>query len=205
MSIPRTYTSAVRDEQALATRLRIRKAAAELFASQGFSSTTIAAIAHHADVATPTIYAVFGSKAGIVAAMLEELDENADSEVWERDIIGATDASEQVRQFAAWITALYGGGVHILRAVLEAKSNPDVLALYDRGEAGRRQGTTLLVTMWKERGALKARMKPERAAEELFLLTSVEQYLSAVDGLDWTNARYQEWLERVVANEFLES
>ena len=69
MSTERPYSSVLREERARETRVRIRRAAAELFAEEGFADTTVAAIARRAGVAAPTVYSVFGSKAGIVVAM----------------------------------------------------------------------------------------------------------------------------------------
>ncbi|HZU80489.1 MAG TPA: helix-turn-helix domain-containing protein, partial [Acidimicrobiales bacterium] len=58
----RSYRSAVREEQAAATRARIVEAAAELFGADGYGRVTIRRIAEHAGVAPDTVYAIFGSK-----------------------------------------------------------------------------------------------------------------------------------------------
>ena len=78
MSTDRSYSSALRNTQALETRRRIRTAARRLFSEQGFTSTTIAEIAAAAGVSAATVYAAFESKAGIVVAMLEDLEEDAE-------------------------------------------------------------------------------------------------------------------------------
>jgi len=77
MSTDRTYRSSLRDERALETRSLIRKSARNLFTANGFSETTINEIAQNAGVAPQTIYAVFGSKSGVVAAIFEDLKETA--------------------------------------------------------------------------------------------------------------------------------
>lgn len=61
--------STLRQRQAKATANLIVTAAKELFLEQGYASTTIEAIAEHADVAASTVYAVFGSKRGILRAI----------------------------------------------------------------------------------------------------------------------------------------
>src|SRR5260370_1277953 len=58
----RPYRSSARADSAQATRERILAAARVLFSREGFEAVTIAAIAERAAVATPTIYAAFGSK-----------------------------------------------------------------------------------------------------------------------------------------------
>lgn len=66
----RPYTSAIRKQQALETRNRIADAAEELIKSEGYENVTINTIAATAGVATQTVYAVFGSKAGILVYLL---------------------------------------------------------------------------------------------------------------------------------------
>lgn len=68
----RAYSSEVREAQAEKTRSRILKAAKKLFLSLGFDSVTITKIAEAADVAAPTIYAIFKSKRGVLQALIDE-------------------------------------------------------------------------------------------------------------------------------------
>ena len=61
----------LREERAQVTRRRIADAARRLFFRDGYAATTIARIATEADVAVQTVYAVYGSKAGILGALRE--------------------------------------------------------------------------------------------------------------------------------------
>src|SRR3954465_12952947 len=69
----RPYHSPLRQEQALATRQRIPRAALELFGANGYGATSIAAVAREAGVVPETIYATFGSKRGIVDGLIERV------------------------------------------------------------------------------------------------------------------------------------
>ena len=53
------------------TRLAIVDAARELFFSQGYGSAPIAAIARHAGVSPDTVYAGFGTKAGLAKQVID--------------------------------------------------------------------------------------------------------------------------------------
>ncbi len=203
MSTDRPYQSSLREERAAETRTRIRRAAAELFGAEGFQNITIARIANAAGVATPTVYAVFGSKAGIVAAMLEELEENADARSMANDVLGADDPYAQIRAFAEWLRRLYEGGASIIRAAVAAAEDEAVKELYLRGDGARRDGTRRLVGLWSERGQLRTGLDPADAAEELWLVTSVENYLFATDRLEWDGDRYQAWLGGLIERQFL--
>ena len=59
-----------RAERTLATRRRMVKAAYGLFCEVGYLGTTMTALADRADVATPTIYYTFGTKARVLGEAL---------------------------------------------------------------------------------------------------------------------------------------
>lgn len=201
MSISRPYRSALREQRAEETRLRIRESARKLFASQGFAETTITQIADHAGVSPQTVYAVFGTKGGIVGAMLEYLEESVGIESWVTRMVSEADPRKQLRLFVAMNRSMFENGAPILRAALAARSDPEVAALAERGDSNRRQGTTKLCQMWASKGALRTRLKQSEAAERLWLLTSVEQFLNATEGLGWPPDRYERWLGDLLERE----
>jgi len=203
MSSERTYSSTLREERARETRERIRRAAAELFAEDGFVDTTVAAIARQAGVSAPTVYSVFGSKGGIVAAMLEEMEQNADRDAWVGKLLASSDPHEQVRTFATWIRTMFEGGAGILRAALAARSEPDVAALAEHGNAARKQGTRRLTSMWADSRALRDGLGAEAAAERMWLLASVEVFVLAIDDLGWSADQYESWLGSLLERELL--
>ncbi len=194
VSTARPYRSSLRAEQAEQTRLRIRQAARELFERQGFADTTIAQIAETAGVAAPTVYATYGSKGGLVGAMLEELEEAADQAGWEARIRAETDPIRQLQLFVTWIRTLFESGAPVIRAAMDARRDPDVAAMMAQGDANRLGGTTALTAYWQERGALRPGLEPPQAAHTLWLLTSAEQFLLATDQLGWSPAHYEHWL-----------
>ncbi len=205
MSTSRPYRSTLREEQAQETRLRIRKSARRLFAAQGFTETTITQIADDAGVAPQTIYAVFGSKSAIVGEMLQDLETSADIGAWVAKMIAEGDPHLQLRIFVSMNRTLFEKGAPILRAAMAARSEPEVAALIERGDGSRRVGTTQLTQIWSRQEALREGLKPTDAAELLWLLTSVEQYLLATDGLGWSPDRYEQWLGDLLDREMLES
>src|SRR4249919_1951541 len=69
---PRRYNSTRRQEQARLTREAILDAARRRFLDDGFTATTIAAIATDAGVSVDTVYKTFGGKPGLVRAIHED-------------------------------------------------------------------------------------------------------------------------------------
>lgn len=203
VSTGRPYRSTLREERALETRLRIRKSARKLFAAKGFVETTINEIAEDAGVAPQTVYSVFGSKGGIVAAILEDLQETAGESTRIAEIVSEEDSHRQLRLFVSWVRTFFEQGAPVIRAVLTAQSAPDVAALADQGDQNRQYGTRELAGMWASRGALRDGIELEDAAQRLWLLTSAEQYMLATDKLGWNPDQYEQWLGDLLERELL--
>jgi AcrR family transcriptional regulator len=203
VSTRRPYRSNLREEQAHETRLRIRKSARKLFASKGFTETTINEIAENAGVAPQTVYSVFGSKGGIVAAILEDLQESAGESLRVAEMISEEDPHRQLRLFISWIRTFFEQGAPIVRAALAAQSDADVAALTDQGDQNRRNGTRTLAEIWAGKGTLREGIEHEDAAQQLWLLTSAEQYILATDKLGWSPDQYEQWLGDLLERELL--
>lgn len=202
-SSDREYRSSLREERAEQTRMRIRKSARELFGQRGFTTTTIADIAEAAGVSPATVYATYESKAGIVSAMLEELEESAGIGPRLEAVFSESDPRRQLRLFVSAHCGLYEGSTDILRSSTQAVENPEVAVLAERGDTRRRGAIDELVRQWHERGALRTGLTPRDAAERMWLLTTVESFLAAVDRLGWSAERYQSWLASLLGTEIL--
>lgn len=203
MSRSRSYHSPLRDDQAQQTRRRVRQAARELFERDGFSATTVRAIADHASVSEGTVYAAFESKAGIIRAMLDDLEEAIDIRSRLERVSAEHDPVRQLRDYLSAHCDLFTAGVDILRAAVQAGDSPAVGELTNRGDAHRRAAIEDLTRQWHRSGALRAGLDPTAAAERIWLLTTVEGFLAAVDQLGWPPERYEAWLGDLVLSTIL--
>lgn len=203
MSTSRPYQSALREEQAKETRLRIRESARKLFASEGFTETTVSEIADDAGVSPQTVYAVFGSKGRIVGAMLEYLEESIEVGSWVARIVSEPDSRRQLRLFVEMNRSMFETGAPILRAAIAARADPEVAAMGARGDSNRREGTRRLCQMWADKRTLRSGLELSDAADRLWLLTGVEQFLLATEGLGWPPDRYERWLGDLLEREIL--
>src|SRR5689334_1169393 len=68
----RVYQSPGREAQAAETKKRVLAAAKKLFQEEGFEFVTIDKVAKAAEVSSPTIYALFQSKRGMLRALMDE-------------------------------------------------------------------------------------------------------------------------------------
>lgn len=195
----RTYSSAVRDEQAARTRARILDAASELFLQRGYGRATMKDIADRAGVARDTVHAVFGSKAQVLTALIDQrlVPDGSVANVTQRtDAQGIKDELDQRRQielFANFISAI---STH-LRPVFEilrtaAAVEPEMAATFEQMNRFRLQNMRTYARWFAARGPL--RVSTRRAGEVIWALTSPDVARMLCDELGWSEAQHASWL-----------
>jgi len=196
---PRSYSSALRDEQAARTRVRIVQAADELFREKGFAKATMKDIAERAGVARDTVHAVFGTKVALIPAMVDlrlvpdESVANVAESPEGQAVMNETDPMRQLDLFADFITKLNAA----LRPVFEvlrsaAPSEPavaDTLAALERNRMGNMR---LYVGWFAARGPL--RVSVDEAATTLFAIVSPDVGRLLCDELGWSREQHTAWV-----------
>jgi AcrR family transcriptional regulator len=204
----RSYSSAVRQEQAARTRTRIVEAAGTLFETNGYARTTIREIAEHADVASDTVYAVFGSKARVLTAIIDSrLAPGGDrGNVMDRPEAQAVrDEPDQRRQFhlfardMAATAARVRGVFEILRTA--SAVDPEMAAIYAEMNGYRLRNMERFVGWVAAQGPL--RVEVDRAAEIIWALASPDVATMLRDGRGWSEAQHAEWLEDALVRTLL--
>src|SRR4051794_13509409 len=99
-------TATYRQEQAAATKMRIAMAAQRLFARDGYSATSMAAIATEAGVGSRTVYAAFGAKREILNLICEHWLERAGARPLADALLAAETPDERLSGAAHWLTVL---------------------------------------------------------------------------------------------------
>jgi AcrR family transcriptional regulator len=192
----RRYSSDRRAKQAAQTRADVLAAATELFAGNGWSGTTVAAIARHAGVAVDTVYAGFGSKAGLLAAVKDaELgdDENAPLLDLPGDGAGRGSVVERLELAARQIAAVNERTAMIDRVWREAAVGDVQLAVTLRHhEAGRRDDLAAGLARMVDDGV------DEHTVDGVWVLTSPEVYVKLRTEREWSLERYREWVADMI-------
>ncbi len=199
----RSYRSPVREQRAVDTRARITAAAGALFAEHGFTGTTVATIAARAGVATPTVYATFGSKGAIVRALLTQMEQDADGAGWARRITQETDPHAKLAAFAQWTTALLSSSRSVIEVAHGAAADPVIAELRDEGNRHRRDGLRALIGALAHTKSLPPDLSQERALDRAWMLTGVELYLAATQGCGWSDQEYELWLTALLQQQLL--
>jgi AcrR family transcriptional regulator len=193
-----------RQRQAQATRNLIVSAAQALFLEQGYICTTIEIIAERAGVATSTVYAIFGSKRGILRAIRDSWHERTHiREVLASDLQSAK-PSERLEQLAeatrkqwemgAEVTAIYTGA---------AAADPRAAAELSQALMGRRQGLQSFAKSLEPH--LRPGLDATHAAAILQALCMPEVFDELVRHSGWSVDEYQAWLVQNLKHEILEA
>ncbi len=199
----RRYRSPLRAEQAAGTRARIATAALELFAERGFTATSVASIAKRAGVSAQSVYAVYGTKGAVLAALLAGLEDNADANGWRERIAAEHDPARKLEAFARWTTTILSTSKDVIAAANGAAGDPAIVELRAEADRHRRQALEALVAALDAGGALRPGLSVGRAVDRAWMLTGVELYLAATTSCGWTDLDYTEWLGALLVDQLL--
>jgi TetR/AcrR family transcriptional regulator of autoinduction and epiphytic fitness len=202
----RSYRSAHRTLQARETRRGIVEAAARLFVRDGYSATTIGAIAEEAGVAVPTVYASLRSKANILRAVVEltvrgddETGPVAASGPWQ-ELEREEDPRVKLQMFARLHRGICDREAAVF-AELEAAAggDPEATEMLAEHDDLRYRTQSRLARNLRRRNHLKPGMTAREAADVIWTLASERTYLALVRGRAWTPAKYERWVAEQLA------
>jgi len=198
----RPYRSTLRQEQASQTRLRILDTAQRLFTDHGYGATTMESIAAEAGVATDTVYASFGTKAGVLHKLLDIRVGGDDSPVALLDRQGPQkvraepNQRAQVAAFAADVAQILERARpvdDIMRGA--AAVDPEIAALRARMQGGSRFANTKRFVSWlAANGPFRGGTGDEEAAAIVWTLASPEVHGLLRGEREWSRERYAAWL-----------
>ncbi|MEO5839834.1 MAG: TetR/AcrR family transcriptional regulator [Acidimicrobiales bacterium] len=206
----RSYSSAVRQEQAAQTRARILGSAGALFESNGYARTTIAAIAERAGVAADTVYATFGNKARVLTALIDVRlaptpgVDNVLDRPQAHAVRDELDQRQQLHAFARDIAAISERVRPVYEIMRTASAvEPEMAAIHAEMDAYRLRNMRQVATWLAARGPL--RVDVDRAGEVIWAVASPDVARLLCDVQGWTSDQYAEWLEDTLVHILLVS
>lgn len=194
----RAYRSRLRQEQSAATRDAILDAARTMFLDGGWSGTGVRAIATTAGVSPETVYAHFGSKTGLLRALIDQAVVGDDAQVplADRDgfrAIGEGDRTARIAAAAGLIAAINVRIAALLQLLREAaRSDPDLAELFQDSLERRRTDSARGLAMVIGREPTKVE------GDGNWAVTSPEVYLLLVADSGWTPEQYEQWLAQLL-------
>ena len=195
----RQYNSVRRREQAGETRLRIIRAAHDLFVDQGYGRTTIAQIAQSAGVAVETVYAAFGSKPRLLHEVWDVTigGDTDDVPVHERAemlaVRAEADLAPRLRRLAVFNTALSRRTAPIMVALRgAAASDRAAAAMLQEIDRQRLEAMSLHA---REAAATGQLAIPQAECRDiLWSTTDGALWHRLVSGRNWSDSRYAAFL-----------
>jgi len=202
VKVKRTYDSSLRKQQASHTRMRILDAAQRLFGERGYAPSTVEAIAAAAGVAVDTVYAAFGSKRGLLQALLNVRVGGGEAEL---DLLARAgpqavrrepDQRAQLAAFAADVSSIIERARPVDDIIRGAAAvDSDIAALRGENEAYRYRNMRQLVAWLAAKGPLRDGLSEDDAAAIVWAMTSPEVHGKLRVARGWSAGRYTAWLK----------
>ena len=169
---PRPYHLGKREEEVTQTRERVLKVARSLLEQAGFHRLSLERVARQADVSRLTVYYQFGSKLGLLEAVVE----NAIQRAGMAQLLLAIDLPDPAEALRATIQAgcHFWATDHALfqRVIGLTAVDPETRQVVDAREATRRSVLGGLIERLDNQNLLRSDCSPQKALDVLWLLTS---------------------------------
>ena len=184
-----------REVAAAETRREILRAARRLFAEHGYASTSVQQVADESGVAVQTIYSSVGSKAALVLALNDLIDQEADVGGLAAKLLEETDPVQLIAQAVHLTRQLNERCGDLIRVLLSAEpAEPEAAAAVADGMRRHEHGARGLAQRLAALGALRADTTPDRAAAVFSMMTSPASWRQLTSGARWTFDEAEAWL-----------
>jgi len=198
----RVYDSPARQRQADETRERISNAARRLLEKTGYAGMTIPAVAKAAGVAVPTVYAIFGSKKGIVSELLDTARFGEAYQALFAQVMKLTDPLERLAFAPRFARQIYEAEVPVENLLRGAGMlAPELAGVEEERDCQRYDHQAMQIDGLQRAKLLRAGLSREAARDVLWSLTSRELYRMLVRERGWSGDQYEQWLKNVIRRE----
>lgn len=200
----RPYRSQSRQDQSQQTKKRILASAQMLFESKGFEQVTIDEIAKEAQVSSPSIYAIFQSKRGVLLGLMDEalapelfevLVEQSRKETCPRKRLVITASIARQIYDAEKAQSSFLRGASILDPVFKG------LELERERRRYQRQKETV-ESMANEK-AFAVHLSLPKVRDILWAFTGRDLYRMLVIERGWSSDEYEKWLSELLIQALL--
>jgi len=191
----RPYSSQLRTQGAEDTRQRILEAAGSLFGRLGIDKVTIANIGKKAGVAGSTVYAIYGSKDGILRALMERSLFGRPFQSAQELLRGENDPVKLIAVTPRVARAIYESEASNLGLLRHASGfSPALRKMEQEFERIRYEAQEERVRSLFKAGKARRGLSLEEARRILWMYTSRDVYRMLVHEAGWTPDRYESWL-----------
>jgi AcrR family transcriptional regulator len=200
----RAYKSLTRQRQAHETRSRIVEATRQLLEAEGYAGMTVEAVARRAEVAVQTVYAVFGSKTGILAELVNQTTFGPDYEDTVRETLEEREPEARLRGAARIARQIHDAqreGFDLLRGA--GVVAPELARLEQERERIRYEREKAMIISLRDAKRLRPGLTYRAGRDILWTLTGSDLYRMLVRERGWSSQKYQDWLADTLVHSLL--
>lgn len=195
------------------TRRRIEQAAARLFTRDGYTATTMQAVATEAAVHVQTIYLAYGTKPALLAACAarlvageEDPGTHPSERRWAREVAARSDPRAKLARYVkqiADVTPRIAPLIDVLRTT--APAEPEVAAFLEQMENGRREGPLQLLGHGVPPRTWRKELTADQVADIVFAIASPDTFRALTSRCGWAPAAAEQLIARTLECELLGS
>lgn len=201
----RNYNAINRQAQAAETKIRILTAAKQLFRSAGFECVTIDQLAKTAAVSSPTIYALFQSKRGVLRALMDEALPSKHHQALVEQFTKEPSPQKRLRLSAKIARQLYeaeqAAHMNIFREA--GVLAPEFKQLEQEREDRRYERQKEGVQQLEQEQLLLKGLSLKQARDLLWAFTGRDLYRMLAIEQGWTPEAYEKWLGQLLIDSLL--
>jgi AcrR family transcriptional regulator len=188
-----------RKRRAQETRRGIIRAANEAFCANGYTGTTMQAVADRAGVAIQTVYFVFHTKAALLsevfaAAVLGDRPTRPEQTQWYAQATTGADPTGSLSAFVEGAAGLLERTAALDEVVrTAAATDPEVMEFHRRSEELRAAGYGSFLVSLKQRRFLRRGLNLDEETDAFLGLLGPGMYQSLRRDRGWTHEHYVTW------------
>jgi AcrR family transcriptional regulator len=173
-----------------------------MFVHRGYSATSVADVARHAEVSAQTVYNAFGTKQGLLKAAYDVALVGDDRPVplaerpEVRRLYALDDASALLQGYARLGRTVVErvGPLMLQIAAGAAAGDPDLVTHQRTTDGERLAGTAMVAARVEQLGSLAPGLTVEAARDRIWTLNSVEVWHLLTATLGWSGVEYERWI-----------
>jgi AcrR family transcriptional regulator len=198
-----------RRDRAQRTRIRMIRAAQQVFVERGYTGASMAEIAKAAGVAVQTVYFTFHTKGELLSACYdtavlgEEDPRPPQQQPWYAGMLAARSGKLALRAFAQGNSTIVQRVGLLDDVVRSALHEPDAVAVRANSERLRRAGYANVVAHLRGRFGLRRGLDDTTATDLLLAFGGSSLFRSLVLDYGWEHDRYVSWLAETLAGQLL--
>lgn len=198
-----------RRDKAKATRLRMTRAAHEVFVERGYAGARMNDIAEVAGVAVQTLYFTFHTKAELLQACYDRAvlgDEDPlppPAQPWYAAMVKARSGRSALKHFVDGNTNIAARVAELDDIVRSTLHEPDAVRIRANSEHLRRVGYRGIVEHLASTFGLRRGVDLDRATDVLLMFGSGSVYRQLVVDYGWPDDRFRAWLTDTLVSQLL--